>query len=163
MIENLLSIGLGEMQISGDPNVVMVCYGLGSCIGLSFYDPVAKIGALAHIVLPDSSLARDGDAESKYANTCVPFVLDKLLKKGAKANRLVVKIAGGAQVLQVSGMKNRLDIGNRNTEAVREAIMKAGLTLKCQDVGGNFGRTMQFFIGTGRIVIKTVGKGEKEL
>ncbi|MDA8213626.1 MAG: chemotaxis protein CheD [Clostridia bacterium] len=163
MTENLLSIGLGEMQISGNPDVVMVCYGLGSCIGISFYDPFARIGALAHIVLPDSSLARAGEAESKYANTCVPFVLDKLLQKGAKANRLVVKIAGGAQVLQVSGMKNRLDIGNRNIEAVREAVVKAGLTLTSQDVGGNFGRTMQFFIGTGKILIKTVGKGEKEL
>ena len=163
MNENLLSIGLGEMQVSGDPGVVMVCYGLGSCIGLSLYDPVAKIGALAHIVLPDSSLSRAGDAESKYANSCVPFVLDKLLKKGAKANRLIIKIAGGAQVLQVAGLKNRLDIGARNTEAVREAMIKAGLTLKAQDVGGNFGRTMQFFINTGKITIKTVGKGEKEL
>lgn len=162
-MENLLSIGLGEMQISSDPGTVMVCYGLGSCIGISFYDPVIRVGALAHIVLPDSAMARAQDGPPKYANTCVPYTLEQMQKKGAVLNRIIVKIAGGAQVLQVSGIKNRLDIGNRNIEAVKEALKKEGLRLKGEDIGGNFGRTMQFFIDSGKSVIKMVGKGEKEI
>lgn len=162
-MENLLSIGLGEMQISADPNTIMICYGLGSCIGISFYDPVRKVGALAHIVLPDSAMARAQDGPPKYANTCIPYVLEQMKKKGAIHNRIIVKIAGGAQVLQVAGVKNRLDIGSRNIEAVREALKQAGLFLKGEDVGGNFGRTMQFFIESGKNVIKVVGKGEKEI
>lgn len=162
-MENLLSIGLGEMQISADPDTVMVCFGLGSCIGISFYDPVKKVGGMAHIVLPDSVMAREQDSPTKYANTCIPYMLAEMEKKGAVVNRIIVKIAGGAQVLQVSGIKNRLDIGNRNIEAVRESLKIAGLAVKGDDVGGNFGRTMQFFIRTGKNVIKMVGKGEKEI
>ncbi|HEX3032447.1 MAG TPA: chemotaxis protein CheD [Bacillota bacterium] len=162
-MENLLSIGLGEMQISDDPNTVMVCYGLGSCIGISFYDPIKKVGALAHIVLPDSALARDKDSRPKYANTCIPYTLEKMQQKGALISRIIVKIAGGAQVLQVAGIKNRLDIGSRNIDAVKEALKLAGLPLRGQDVGGNFGRTMQFSIADGKNIIKMVGKGEKEI
>lgn len=162
-MEKLLSIGLGEMQISNDPNTIMVCYGLGSCIGISFYDPLLKLGALAHIVLPDSKLARAKEEESKFADTCVPFILEKLVQKGGAANRLIVKIVGGAQVLQVAGLKNRLDIGNRNIEAVKEALKKAKLKLAAEEVGGNFGRTMQFYILSGKVIIKTVGQGEREI
>lgn len=162
-MDNLISIGLGEMQITADPKVALVCYGLGSCIGITFWDPQTKTGAMAHIVLPDSSLARGVDAESKFADTCIPYVLGKLARKGISSSRLIIKIAGGAQVLQVSGMKNRLEIGQRNQEAVIEALRREGLQPVGSDVGGNFGRTVQFYVGTGRTVIKTVGKGEKEL
>ncbi len=162
-MDNLLSIGLGEMQISNDPNTIMVCYGLGSCIGISFYDPIVKVGALAHIVLPDSMLARNQNEEAKFADSCIPLVTAKILQKGGAMSRLVVKIVGGAQVLQVAGLKNRFDIGSRNIEAVKEALKKANINLAAQEVGGNFGRTMQFYIGNGKVVIKTVGKGEKEI
>lgn len=162
-MDNLLSIGLGEMQISNDPKTIMVCYGLGSCIGISFYDPLLKLGALAHIVLPDSKLARDKEELSKFADTCIPYVVERLTQKGGSASRLIIKIVGGAQVLQVAGLKNRLDIGNRNIEAVKEALQKARLRLAAEEVGGTFGRTMQFFISSGKIVIKTVGQGEREI
>ncbi|MDA8235792.1 MAG: chemotaxis protein CheD [Clostridia bacterium] len=163
MTEKAISVGLGELHISKDPEKVLVCYGLGSCVGVSFYDPLLKLGALAHVVLPSSSMARVQDSLAKFADTCIPTMLQEITKMGANKSRLIVKIAGGAQVLKLPGQANRLDIGGRNISAVEEALAAEKLVVGNKDVGGNYGRTMQLYIGTGIVTIRTVGQGEKEL
>jgi len=163
MTAKLISVGLGERYISKDPSKVLVCYGLGSCIGVSIYDPLLKLGGLAHIVLPSSSMARVQDSLAKFADTCIPLMLQEMSSLGCNKSRLVVKIAGGAQVLNLPGQANRLDIGGRNIKAVEEAFAREGLVILKKDVGGNYGRTMQVYIKNGVVTIRTVGRGEKEL
>ncbi|MHB8172410.1 MAG: chemotaxis protein CheD [Thermincolia bacterium] len=163
MTEKAISVGLGELYISKDPDKVLVCYGLGSCVGVSFFDPILKLGALAHVVLPSSSMARVQGSLAKFADTCIPTMLQEIIKMGANKSRLIVKIAGGAQVLKLPGQANRLDIGGRNIIAVEEALVVEKLTIANKDVGGNYGRTMQFYVGTGMITIRKVGQDNKEL
>lgn len=159
----LTAVGLGDMRISRDPDEVLVCYGLGSCIGMAFYDPVLKLGALVHVVLPDSELGRGTEAPGKFADTAVPATLEEMSRFGAVAGRLQVRLAGGARMLQVSGVTHRLDIGARNVEAIRAALQGARLTVTAADTGGNHGRTMSLYIRTGRVVVGTAGRGEREL
>lgn len=158
-----VAVGLGELHSSRDPGTVLVCYGLGSCIGIAAYDPVARVGAMAHVVLPDSSMARGSDGRGKFADSAVPALLDEIQALGGNRSRLVIKIAGGAQVLAILGSRSKLDIGARNIEAVRAAMDKARIQIAAEDTGGNYGRTMQLFIGSGRLVVSTIGRGEKEL
>lgn len=156
-------IGLGEMRMSRDPGDVLVCYGLGSCVGLILYDPILHVGGMVHVVLPDSSLGRGGDQSGKFADTAVPTLLEEVQKLGAVRSRIRARMAGGARMLSVLSTTSKLDIGARNVEAVKAALAKAGLALTAEDCGGTYGRTVQLFVATGRVLVSTVGRGEKEL
>lgn len=163
MRNDIITVGLGELYCSKNPNSVLICYGLGSCIGVVMFDNIAQVGAMAHVVLPDSAMARSHDSPAKFADTCIPAMLALLEKHGARRSNLIVKLAGGARVLNVPGGNNLLDIGNRNIEAVKLALAKANLSPLASDLGGNFGRTMQLFIKGGKVTIRTVGKPERSL
>lgn len=159
-----LAVGLGELKGSRDPEAQLVCYGLGSCIGLCLWDPRTRVGAMAHVVLPDSSLSRGPVVQpAKWADTAVPAALELLATLGANRSTITVRMAGGARMLNVVGAGSRLDIGARNTEAVREILAKHDLRLAAEDVGGTWGRTFTLNVGTGRLVVSTAGRGEHEL
>ncbi|WP_374712804.1 chemotaxis protein CheD [Symbiobacterium terraclitae] len=158
------AVGLGELKVASDPSRVLVCYGLGSCVGLALYDAVARIGAMVHVVLPDSSMARGRDAPpGKYADTGVEAALAAIVKAGASRSRLTARAAGGARMLSLAGSNPKLDIGARNAEAVRAALARHGITLVAEDMGGTYGRTLHLYVATGRLLVSTVGRGEREL
>jgi chemotaxis protein CheD len=156
-------IGLGEMHVSRDPEDILVCYGLGSCVGLILYDPISRAGGMAHVVLPDSTLGRGSDQPAKFADTAVPALLEEVLKAGGSRSRLKARMAGGARMLNVLSSNSKLDIGARNAEAVRAALGKVGISLTAEDCGGTYGRTVTLFVDSGRVLVSTVGRGEKEL
>ena len=54
-------------------------------------------------------------------------------------------------------------IGDRNAEAVREVLKSLSIRLVAEDVGGNYGRTVELLLDTGVFVIKTVNKGDNRL
>lgn len=162
MSDHVLPVGLGELRVSRDPRDILVCYGLGSCVGICLYDPAARVGGMAHVVLPDSGSGRGTDLPARFADTAVPRLVQAALAQGAVRSRLVTRIAGGAQVLKV-GATARLDIGARNCEAVREGLRRLRIALVAADVGGHHGRTVQLFVADGRVLVSTVGRGEHEL
>ena len=164
MTGETIPVGLGELRNGSRKAIVLVCYGLGSCIGLALFDRTAGVGALAHVVLPDSRLGRGQDAQpGKFADTAVPAAVSQLLKLGAVRSRLTARMAGGARMLNVVGSGTRLDIGARNVEAVRAALAGEAIPLVAEDTGGTYGRTLQLFIDNGRLLVSTVGRGEREL
>lgn len=159
-----INVGMGEIQISNAQNAVIAAPGLGSCIGLIMYDPVAKIGGMAHVVLPDSTSNTKTQAlPGKYADTAVPELLNQLIKKGASKNQLIIKIAGGAQMFNLEKGGNILNIGLRNVVAVKAALTKEGLNVKGADTGGNKGRTLKLDIATGKVIVKIIGQQEIEI
>ena len=128
-------VGLGEIKISQDPAGVLTCLGLGSCVGVCMYDPVAKVAGMAHIVLPDS----DGNPEKtggKYADVGVPLLLKKMLDRGAIKSRVIVKIAGGAQISRAKGLGDVFQIGERNVGAVQSVFNANSMSIKGSDTGG---------------------------
>lgn len=156
-------IGLGALEVSRDPLSVLVCYGLGSCIGISAYDPATHTGGMVHVVLPDSAVGRPGDPPGKFADTAIPALIEQMLRHGAARSRLVLKLAGGARMLSVSGSSSKLDVGSRNLAAVKAVLAAQRLTATAEDCGGSYGRTVSLFIGSGRVQVSTVGRGEREL
>lgn len=164
MSTGTLPVGLGELKVGSQPGQVLVCYGLGSCVGLTLYDSVAHVGVMVHVVLPDSSLSRGQEAPpGKFADTGVAAAIEEAIKAGANRSRLVARIAGGARMLNVVGAGSKLDIGARNADAVRAALMTHKIRLTADDTGGTYGRTLQLFIASGRLLVSTVGRGEREL
>ena len=123
--------------------------GLGSCVGLTLHDRYAKIGGIAHIMLPESK----GIAENscKYADTAVPSLLKEMVRHKAKKDQIVAKIAGGATMFSAMDI---LQIGKRNTEVVKEALKNEGIRLVAEDTGGISGRTITLDTRTGNLHVK---------
>ena len=160
-MRNDISVGLGEIKISRDPNDVLVAFGLGSCVGIGMYDPITHIGGMLHAVLPMANGKQD--SLSKYADSGTLLLLDEMQKAGALKFRLIVRIAGGANMLSAPGMPTFFDIGTRNIESAHNILNKIGLKLSNEEVGGQIGRTVRLYIADGRMTVRTMGGQEKEL
>ncbi|MDN5293819.1 MAG: chemotaxis protein CheD [Eubacteriales bacterium] len=158
----IIKVGMAEMNVAASPNI-LITSGLGSCIGVCLYDPVAKIGGMAHIMLPSSEIGGTKDNPAKYADTAVPALMELMEKQGANIRRLVAKYAGGAQMFSFTNGSSFLKIGERNAEAVKEALEKAGIKILASDTGGSFGRTIEFSTETGLLLVRTLTQGEKIL
>jgi chemotaxis protein CheD len=154
---------MGEAKTTRRPSDVLVAHGLGSCIALCMRDPVARVSGMAHIVLPHH-VARGTDATlgAKFADLAVPYLLNEMVKEGAAEDQLKIAVVGAAQLFGGEEGK-RLDIGNRNTVAVLGALKARGLRLIAHDVGGTFGRICQLFAHDGRVLVRAIGSGEREL
>lgn len=155
-------VGLGELKVSGDPASVLTCLGLGSCVCVACYDPISKVGGMAHVVLPASE-GRVSEPTPKYADMAVPMLLEEIKKAGGIRSRLVVKLAGGAELSRAPGLDNAFEIGAKNQVAVKEALSKEGVKVAVEELGGNKGRTVRMYVDTGRITVTTAGRESKEL
>jgi len=158
-----ISVGIGQLAITRDPSDLLVAYGLGSCIGISCYDPQTKVSGLAHILLPSSEGKRfDEQKPTRFANTGIDALISRLTESGAVARRLVVKLAGGAAVLG-SANAERFKIGERNADAIKERLKRHGLTATATDIGGTKGRTLELHPATGKTYVRTAASPANEL
>jgi chemotaxis protein CheD len=130
-------IGIGEYRVGSFP---MMTIGLGSCIGLTMYDPNLRLGAMVHIMLPES--AGRMDRPGKYVDTAVPLLVKELVALGCKNRSIIAKIAGGACMFEYFG--TNLNIGERNAVKVRIILKEHNIQLAAEDVGGKVGRSVTF-------------------
>ena len=158
----LIKVGMADLKPGKSPDSI-ISYGLGSCVGIALYDAQTRIGGLAHIMLPDSTQARATDNTAKFADTALPVLLQQIVALGAAKNRVVAKIAGGSQMFSFAQATDVMRIGDRNVEAVREVLKSMSIKIIAEDVGGNYGRTVELLLESGVFLIKTVNKGENKL
>lgn len=151
-----LVVGVADMVVSNDPGAELVTYSLGSCLGITIYDPVKQIGGLFHVMLPDSKIAaaKATGAPFMFMDTGLPRLFHATYNLGADRSRLIVKVAGGAQLLDERGVFN---IGGRNFQALTDLIGRNGLVIHARDVGGMSSRTLRFDLGNGNVSIKSPG------
>jgi chemotaxis protein CheD len=152
-------VKVADYAVTGE-HALLATTGLGSCVAVALHEPVARVGGLAHVLLPSVSLARDRSNRAKFAATAVPLLLEEMTALGARADRVRAKLAGGAcmfaTLLPIAG----LAMGERNVLAVREALELAGVPVVAQDVGGEHGRSVFFDTRDGRVVVKSLLHGD---
>lgn len=155
-------IGVGDMKISTDKSCTLVTYALGSCLGITIYDPVSCVGGLLHIMLPLSTIdsVKANKNPFMFIDTGVPNFFLSAYKAGAKKERLIVKTAGGACTSN-NADEDFFNIGKRNFIMLRKLLWKNNVLLKSYDVGGNISRTMFLEIGTGEVYLKINGDTKK--
>lgn len=150
-------VGIGEMRVSNRENERLAAYALGSCIGLSLYDPVTRIGGLVHCMLPlsEKSLPATRNRPCDFVDAGIKRLLQAVINRGASEHDLIVCAAGGASFLKGSGLS---DIGTRNCAALRKTLWEMGLLIAAKDVGGNLPRTMILDMSTGETRLRRGGK-----
>lgn len=159
-MSSVIKVGMADLNIAKAPDI-LTTLGLGSCIGLTFYDPVAKIGGMVHYMLPDSTKLKNNTNIAKFGDTGIRELYRRMIAAGANQRRMVAKIAGGACMFEVSGLSEVGNVGSRNTEQAKLILAELKIPLIAQDTGLNYGRTVELDCSNGNYTIKAVGKDIK--
>jgi chemotaxis protein CheD len=161
---NLVKVGMADSNVLKGIGILKTV-GLGSCVGLTLYDPSHKISGMVHVMLPSSEIARQTDFKlAKYADTGIPDLIEKMLKLGAVQSNLSAKLAGGSQMFaHVNANSDFMRIGPRNVESCKAVLQELSIPILAEDTGGNYGRTIEFQSNTGKMFIHSVHQGVKEI
>lgn len=154
-------VNIGQIRVMQKEGI-LTTVGLGSCVGVVLYDHRAKIGAMAHIFLPESKQRNDNSLPGKYADTAVPALITSAIAVGARRDNLTAKIAGGAHLFNNQSVSN-LNVGSKNINAVINQLNRANISIIGKDVFGNRGRKMRLYIDTGVVIVTSSGKDSIEI
>jgi chemotaxis protein CheD len=153
-------VGVGEIACAREPEV-LITQALGSCIGLSLWDPRLRIGGMAHVMLPAAPSGEVSGRRHRFADIAVPELVAAMLEMGAGRSRMIAKIAGGSSMFKgESGMDS---IGGRNAAAVLEQLEKCGLAVRAADTGGAHARTIELRLDTGVLLVRSYSFGMREI
>ena len=135
----------GEYKVSSDPDVVQSTI-LGSCVGACLRDPVAGVGGMNHFLLPGSANAMSGGGDAtRYGVHLMELLINGLLKKGARRDRLEAKIFGGAKTIATFS-----NVGEQNAAFAVQFLRDEGIKLVGSSTGGDHGRKLEYWPVSGR-------------
>lgn len=157
----IIKVGMADLNVTSYPNA-LTTLGLGSCVGVCIYDAKTKIIGMIHIMLPYSWGVKNNTNPAKFADTGIPLLIEKMEELGAAKKNMVAKLAGGAQMFEVT-RSEFMNIGKRNVDAAKKVLQDLNISIVAEDTGGNYGRTIIFYSEDGRLEIKTIGKGTKTI
>lgn len=156
-----IRVGISEFRLAAAP-CVLVSYGLGSCLGVALYDPGLQFGGLAHTLLPTARVVIAGERQTKFVDSAIKLMVNELCAQGATRERLVAKLAGGANMFSAPGLAADSGIGHRNIQTARQILNELGIPVVAEDVGGHSGRTVEFDVAAGKLLVRSV-RGEHHL
>jgi chemotaxis protein CheD len=158
--EHALVVGVGEIGIAEHPSV-LVTQALGSCVGVTLWDPIRRAGGMAHIMLPSHVEVHKDGHQFRFATSAIPRLVDLLADAGSPKSRLLAKIAGGAAMF--GGESGLPGIGTRNVTEVRRQLREAGIPLRGDDTGGSHARTIELHLDTGILLVRSYTYGLHEI
>ena len=152
-------VGIAEWAVSSDPDEELVTYALGSCLGITVWDPVAGVGGMLHAMLPSATVTPDqGRSEpARYVDSGLTRLFREMYARGAEKRRIVLKVAGGANGLN-NGRTDSFQVGRRNVVTLKKLLWKNGVMIQGEDVGGTVSRTMTLNVGSGSVEIRSGGE-----
>ena len=130
----------GEFHVSDEPDVVLTTI-LGSCVAACVRDPVIGVGGMNHFLLP----GEDGGEGLRYGVQSMELLVNALLRRGARRDRLEVKLFGGARM--IDGLT---DVGSQNAAFAERFVRDEGLKAAGGSLRGQQARRIQFWPVSGR-------------
>jgi chemotaxis protein CheD len=159
--DKTVTVGIGGMAVSASPEEVLVTYALGSCLAVTFYDPVRRIGGMAHCMLPVSRVDADKARETPFmfVDAGVPALITEMFNRGCRKKDLITRVAGAGRAMDAA---NLFRIGERNYAVFRKIMWKNGMLIHSEDIGGDRARTLSLAVATGQMIVRSAGM-EREL
>jgi chemotaxis protein CheD len=153
---------VADLQVGSGEDVLMTI-GLGSCVAILLYDRNARIGGLAHVLLPSPALIRQDSNAAKFPQTAVPRLLELMSQRGASPRRITGRLVGGASMFASLAAPGTIQMGERNVVASRQALNSHGIPLTGEAVGADFGRTVWLRVADGQVEVSSVAHGVQTL
>ncbi len=139
-----------------------IAVGLGSCVAVTLYDRARLVGGMAHILLPDTSAARDASNPARFATSAIPMLLEAMKAEGARGP-FEAKLVGGAALFGTMLGTGGMQMGERNVNSARQVLAAMGISIVGTDTGGAAGRTVSFDVSTGVLEVRSVRGGGRVL
>ncbi len=152
-------VNMAEMVISSKEDIFAI-HGLGSCLGLTIHDPTRAVGAMAHVMLPCNLTGIASSKPGKYVDTAIDEMINGMKKFGCDQENMVAKMCGGSRMFKAS-KDNDQCIGAKNIKLATKILKQRNIPIAARDVGGDFGRIVEFDVKTGQMYIKTVAGDRK--
>lgn len=160
-MSDLIKVGIADYKVSYSPHQ-LITLGLGSCIGISIYDKINKVGGLAHIMLPYSPPNKsDGFVVEKYADTTIPLLISTIISCGGCLDNLEAKLVGGANMFSSVNCPIEDTVGYKNQLAVKSILNDFNIPIISEELGGNIGRTVILDLSNFDVIIKFRGLYKK--
>lgn len=159
MTPNQIVVKVGQHAV-GSGGETLVTLGLGSCVAILLHDPVAKVGAMAHVLLPDPSLSRNASNPTKFATTAVPHLIQEMRVLGGRTERMQARLVGGASMFAALMVTGTMNMGERNIQATREALRGLNIPVVGESLGGDYGRSVRFHVVDGRTLVTSLSRGD---
>jgi chemotaxis protein CheD len=156
-----IRVNVADYAVANEGTIATI--GLGSCVAIVLHDPAARVGGLAHVLLPNQSMSRDQSNPAKFPSTVLPILLKEMRELGAALPRIRAKIVGGASMFGNVLVSSGVNIGERNVIAVRDALAEARVPIVAEDTGSNYGRSVYLFIEDGRVEVRSLRGGSRVL
>ncbi|MDZ4829111.1 MAG: chemotaxis protein CheD [Phycisphaerae bacterium] len=156
-----LHVGVGALAVAqaGAPGSTqtLITYALGSCIGVTLYDPMSRVGGLLHFMLPESAAnpTRAATCPAMFADSGIELLFQRAERLGCNAQRIIVCAAGGAEILAGD---SHFRIGARNRTMLRRVLWQRNLLLRAQDIGGSHSRTLALSLVDGAVTVRSQGR-----
>lgn len=159
MSKNIIEISVGRGAVASHP-YILTSAGIGSCVVVALYDIRHKSGGMAHIMFPEHPRSdNQNNCVYAYADTAIEKLLLEMQHRSVELPNIVAKFAGGARMFSYTDYE--MSIGEQNVAKVREVLGMLGIGVLGEDTGGSYGRSIKFYLNTGKMVVKTLGKGER--
>jgi len=158
--ETIVRVADAQAGAEGD---VLVTLGLGSCVAIILYDAAARVGGMAHILLPSLTLSRDQSNPARFPETAVPHLVRMMGGRGAAPERLRARLVGGASMFANLASPSVAQMGERNVTASKDALKVARIPLIGEDTGKDYGRSVYFHVTDGRVDVRSVAHGNRKL
>jgi chemotaxis protein CheD len=157
-MEDAVKVDVAQFRVGQAPMRIMTM-ALGSCLGIVLFDPEARIGALAHAMHPRRERVKNNMNRAKFVDTVIPLLVERMLQWGARRDKIVAKIFGGARMFE--GCRGILQIGDENIVAAREVLNEIGIPLIAECVGGRTGRTIVLNVSDGSVLVRRMNDTEE--
>ncbi len=149
------------MYVSDSMQDRIVTFSLGSCIGVTLFDPEKKIGGMIHCMLPSAriDMQKASHKPEMFVDSGLALILQQMFDLGASRKHLIIKMAGAASVLNDNEF---FKVGERNYAYARKFFAKNMLNVESEDVLGTVSRTLSLYMDSGITTVRIFDK-EAEL
>lgn len=153
----IVTINMGEIAV-GHNDTIIKTGSIGSCVVIVLYDEEARIGGMAHAMLPAMPIGKSSEGadilQAKYADQAVDNLVHGIESAGGKKGRLKAKLVGGARMFKLLE-GDRYGIGYQNAEAAKKRLAELGILVVSEDIGGTVGKMAEFNLKTGLVDVAT--------
>ncbi len=159
---NFVTVRLGEFAVAKDEGR-LAALGLGSCVAVILYDSTNRVGALAHVVLPQQHTGLQKSGSAKYADLAIPLLVAEMRRAGASVGSTTARLVGGATMFASLMQPGAVHLGQRNVASCRTALTGVGVRTVGEEIGAEHGRSVVMDVSDGAVTVRSVGRGEKRV
>jgi chemotaxis protein CheD len=142
----------GEHHVTQDGREMLVTI-LGSCVSACIRDAYAGVGGMNHFMLPEAGHSTHSGWDTvssgmRYGNVAMERLINDILVRGGRRERLEIKVFGGGNVMKASS-----NIGHRNADFVEAYLAAEGLSIAAAHLRGTLARRVHYFPATGKVMM----------